>query len=110
MPVAATWMYSEITILNELNQKGKDKYHLISLICGIKNTAQINISTKQKQTHSYKEQNYGYQSWSPTELCWGRKDWEFWISRGKLLHTGQINNKVVLYSKGNSNKSQWKRL
>jgi len=26
---------------------------------------------------------------------WGGKDWEFGISRGKLLHTGWINNKVL---------------
>ena len=30
---AATWMQSEIIILNELSQK--DKYHMISLTCGI---------------------------------------------------------------------------
>ena len=32
MPFAATWMDLEITILS---QKEKDKYHMISLICGI---------------------------------------------------------------------------
>ena len=31
----------------------------------------------------------------------GEKDWEFGISRGKLLYTGWINNKVLLYSTGN---------
>ena len=35
MPFAATWMHLEIIILSEINQKEKDKYHLISLICGI---------------------------------------------------------------------------
>ena len=30
------------------------------------------------------------------------KDWEFWIRRCKLLHIEQINNKVLLYSKGNT--------
>ena len=35
MPFAATWMDLEIIILSEINQKEKDKYHLISLICGI---------------------------------------------------------------------------
>ena len=29
-------------------------------------------------------------------------DWEFGISRCKLLHTGWINNKVLLYSTGSS--------
>ena len=31
----------------------------------------------------------------------GREDWEFGISRGKLLYIGWINNKVLLYSTGN---------
>ena len=35
MPFAATWMQLEIIILSEVNQKEKDKYHMISLICGI---------------------------------------------------------------------------
>ena len=34
MAFAATWMQLEILILSELNQKEKDKYHLVSLICG----------------------------------------------------------------------------
>ena len=36
MPFAATWMDLEIIILSELSQTEKDKYHIISLICGIK--------------------------------------------------------------------------
>ena len=32
---AATWMQLETIILSEVSQKGKDKYHMISLICGI---------------------------------------------------------------------------
>ena len=35
MLFAATWMELEIIILSEVNQKEKDKYHIISLICGI---------------------------------------------------------------------------
>ena len=34
MPFAATWMDLEIIILSEVSQKEKDKYHIISLICG----------------------------------------------------------------------------
>ena len=35
MPFAASWMELKNIILNEVSQKEKDKYHLISLICGI---------------------------------------------------------------------------
>ena len=35
MPFAATWMDLEITILSDASQTEKDKYHMISLICGI---------------------------------------------------------------------------
>ena len=34
MPFAATWIDLEI-IMSEISQLEKDKYHLISLICGI---------------------------------------------------------------------------
>ena len=35
MPLAATWMDLEMIILSKLSQTEKDKYHMISLICGI---------------------------------------------------------------------------
>ena len=35
MSFAATWMDLEIIILSEVSQAEKDKYHMISLICGI---------------------------------------------------------------------------
>ena len=35
MPFAATWVDLEIIILSEVSQKEKDKYHMISFICGI---------------------------------------------------------------------------
>ena len=35
MPFAAMWMDLEITIVSEVSHKEKDKYHMISLICGI---------------------------------------------------------------------------
>ena len=46
MPFVATWMQLEIIRLGEVSQKEKDKYHTISLPCGIKNTAQMNLSMK----------------------------------------------------------------
>ena len=35
MPFAATWVSLEIVIPSEVTQREKDKYHIISLICGI---------------------------------------------------------------------------
>ena len=35
MPFGATWMDLEIVILSEVSQREKDKYHMISLICGL---------------------------------------------------------------------------
>ena len=35
MSFAATWIDLEIIILSEVSQTEKDKYHMISLTCGI---------------------------------------------------------------------------
>ena len=35
MPFEATWMDLERVILSEVSQTEKDKYHMISLACGI---------------------------------------------------------------------------
>ena len=61
MPPAATWIDPEMIILSEISQKEKDKHHMISVICGIENTTQMNLFTKQKQTHRHRKRTYGYQ-------------------------------------------------
>ena len=40
MPFAATELYLELIILSEVSQTEKDKYNMISLICGIQNMIQ----------------------------------------------------------------------
>ena len=35
LPFATTWMELECIMLSEISQSEKDKYHMISLICGI---------------------------------------------------------------------------
>ena len=35
MPFAATWMDLEIIVLSEVSQTETDKYHMVSLICGM---------------------------------------------------------------------------
>ena len=61
MPFAATWMDLEIVILSEVSQTEKDEYHMISLICGIENMTQMNLSMNQKQTHRHRKQTCGCQ-------------------------------------------------
>ena len=58
----------------------------------------MNLPMKQKQTHRYREQTFGCQG---AERCWGGMDWEFGVSRCKLLYLEWIDNKVLLYSTGN---------
>ena len=70
MPFAVTWMDLEIIILSEISQTEKDKYHMISLICGIQNMTQTNLSTKQKQTHRHIEQTSGCQEEGGVGKCW----------------------------------------
>ena len=57
---------------------------------------QMNLFTKQKQTHRHRKQNCGCKGQGR-----GGMEWEFGISRCKLLHIEWINNKVLLYSTGN---------
>ena len=43
----------------KISQKEKDKYHMIALIRGIQNMAQMSLSTDKKQTHRDIEQTCG---------------------------------------------------
>ena len=55
---------------------------MISLICEIYNMAQMNLSTKQKQTQRHGEQTCGCQKGRGEHAM----DWKFGVSRFKLLH------------------------
>ena len=68
MPSAATWMDLEMIVLSEVSQK--DKYHMISLTCGIKNTTQMNLPMKQKQIHRQGEQTCGCQGERVVGMGW----------------------------------------
>ena len=97
MPFSATWMQTEILILSKVSQKEKYKHHIISLICGIKDVAQMNLSTIQKQTRRHGEQIYGCHR--VREEMQGTGSLGF--SRCKLLHLEWISNEILLYSTGN---------
>ena len=38
-----------------------DKYHMMSLVCGIYKMIQINLFINEKLTHRHRKQPYGYQ-------------------------------------------------
>ena len=50
MLFAATWMDLEIITPSELSRTEKDKYHMISLICGIFKMIQINLFNRNRLT------------------------------------------------------------
>ena len=89
-------MELETFILSEVSQKEKDKYHMISLISGIYST---NEPFHRKENHGLGEQTCGCHGGG------GRRgsgmDWEFGVSRCKLLPLEWISNEILLYSTGN---------
>ena len=83
-------------MLSEVSQKEKDRYHMISLIRGIENMAQMNLSIEQKQTH-----RCGQQTCSCQERGEGKwMDWEFGVNRCKLLYLGRIDNESCCKAQG----------
>ena len=60
MPFAATWMDLDIIILSEVNLTEKDISYDITYMRNLKKMIQMNLFTKQKQTHRLREQIYGY--------------------------------------------------
>ena len=59
MPYAVTWMDLKIIILSKSNRERQILYD-ITYTWNLKNKT-INLFTKQKQTHRYRKQTYGYQ-------------------------------------------------
>ena len=94
MPFAATWMDLEIIILSEVSQKEKDKYHDI--------TYRWNLQYDTNET-IYEIKNRIMDIENRLMVAKGKrgKDWEFEVSRCKLLRIGWIN-KVLLHSTGTS--------
>ena len=61
-------MDARLLKLSEVSQK--DKYRMTSVVCGIENMAQLNLSTKQRKTHSYRDQTCGCQGGEGKEEGW----------------------------------------
>ena len=54
----------------------------------------MNIPTKQKQAYRYREQTCGCQGGEAV----GVENWQFGISRHKLIYIGWTSNQVILHS------------
>ena len=59
--------------------------------------AQLNLSRERKQIHGHGKQTCGCQGGGGGSGM----DWEFGVSRCKLLHLKWISNEILLYSTGN---------
>ena len=51
---AAAWMDLEIIIPHEVCQTEREKYYMISLVCGLSNMIEINLFTKQTDSQTQK--------------------------------------------------------
>ena len=91
MSFLATWVDLETTILHELSQ-----IYVKSYMWNLK-IIQMDLLTKQKQTHKRRKQPYGSQKGGR-----GGINQEFVINRYTLLYIKQINNKDPLNSTENS--------
>ena len=119
MPLTATWMDIEIITLSEVSQTEKDKYNMISLICGIfflTSLLEYNCFTMVCQFLLYMESLKN----DTSELIFNREidtqaqKTNLWLSKGKggginqefeiniytLLYIKQVTNKDLLYSTG----------
>jgi len=80
LPFATTWMNLEDIMLGEINQTQKDKYYMISLICGI----------QESPNHRSRKWN----GWLPSFEGWGK-----WKEVGQSTNFRVCKMKVVeIYS------------
>ena len=67
--MCSKWMDLENIILSEISQTEKEEYYMMSLVYGIEKIIQMNLFTKQQQTHRHSKQ-----TWLPKEKVRGEKD------------------------------------
>ena len=88
MPFVATWMEPEILILNEVNQKERDKYHNdFTYLWNLKYGPDDPIY-KTETNHGQGEQNCGCQGQGGWEWD-GLGVWSWWIQTVTLGMDGQ---------------------
>ena len=96
MPFPATWMDLEILTLTEVRQRKKKKSHDITFTWNLKyGTSEPSIK---RETCRQREQTCGCQEGGGESGT----DWEFGVSKCKLLDLKRISDEGLLYSPGNS--------
>ena len=55
------WMDLETVIQSEVSQKEKNKYRILTYVCGIQKNGIDELFARQKQRHRCREQTHGYQ-------------------------------------------------
>ena len=97
MPPAAAWMVLKIFILNKVNQTEKDKYHMISLTCGVQKKVTNELIYKTNIDSQSQKANL----WPLQEgKWWGGIDLEFRNNRHTLLYKKRITSKDLLHTTG----------
>ena len=72
MPFAATGMHLKIIIPSEVkSDRARQILYDITYMWNLKKIVQMNLFTKQKQTHRHRKQTYGYQRESRGGINWG---------------------------------------
>ena len=67
-----TWMALETVIQCEVSQKEKNKYHILTHICGARKMVQMNQFAGQKLRHRCREQTCEHKA---GKVAWG---WGWW--------------------------------
>ena len=93
MPFAAAQMDLEIIILSEVSQTEEEKYYRISFTYGIQNMIQMNLFTKQKQIHRYREQTYDCQV--AGEVGWRKDELGVWDQQMQIANYYIQNGKTT---------------
>ena len=96
--LAETWMDLETVIQSEVSQKEKNKYHILTHICGIQKNGTDELPCKAEIETQMQRTNL----WIPRGKGEDGMNWEIGIDIYTPLRIKQITNENLLYSTGNS--------
>ena len=93
-----TWIDLKTVIQSEVSQKQKNKYRILTHICGIQKNGTDELVCKAEIETQTREHTYGYQGGRGGG---GGRNWEIGIDTYTLICIKWINNKNLLYKKIN---------